>query len=269
MADKQAPGAGGGRPAGVPSRRTVLRPAGLPNPFAELHRFLRAALLDPVATLPLDPPSIVRRRRAVVGATLVAGAVCLGWTLRLAPGDPLFPAGTLVLAAIWVGGALGSGPLHLGRARSRAGARQSRGVVQALALGVLLLGVFLAGAVVTAGLPVLRDPVQHLLDHARYGSLALIAVLTALNGVAEELFFRGALFAALPPRRAVAGAALGSALASVASGVPLLVFAAVVLGLVTGGQRRVTGGVLGPVVTHLTWSLGMLFGLAFALPAGS
>ncbi|WP_307785203.1 hypothetical protein [Janibacter melonis] len=26
-----------------------------------------------------------------------------------------------------------------------------------------------------------------------------------------------------------------------------------------GLQRRVTGGVLGPIITHLTWSLGMLF----------
>jgi membrane protease YdiL (CAAX protease family) len=35
--------------------------------------------------------------------------------------------------------------------------------------------------------------------------------------------------------------------------------AGAVLGLVVGLQRRVTGGILGPAITHVTWSLGMLF----------
>ena len=39
----------------------------------------------------------------------------------------------------------------------------------------------------------------------------------------------------------------------------MLVFAAVVLGLLVGLQRRVTGGVLGPMLVHVTWSLSMLF----------
>ena len=43
------------------------------------------------------------------------------------------------------------------------------------------------------------------------------------------------------------------------AGIPLLVLAAAILGLVVGLQRRVTGGILGPTITHLTWSLGMLF----------
>ena len=42
------------------------------------------------------------------------------------------------------------------------------------------------------------------------------------------------------------------------SGVPLLVLAAAVVGVVTALQRRVTGGILGPVITHITWSTGML-----------
>jgi ABC-type proline/glycine betaine transport system permease subunit len=43
------------------------------------------------------------------------------------------------------------------------------------------------------------------------------------------------------------------------SGVLLLTFAAICLGLLTAAQRRVTGGVLGPIASHLTWSMGMLF----------
>jgi membrane protease YdiL (CAAX protease family) len=161
-------------------------------------------------------------------------------------------------------GAVASGPLHLGRARTRAGG-QSSSVLQALILGGMLLAVFLAGAVVVGRIDWLRGPVDALLAHARFGSLPIVAAITAVNGVAEELFFRGALFAAITPRWRVVGSAALYALATVATGVPLLVLAATALGLLTGLQRRVTGGVLGPIVTHLTWSLGMLFALPWAL----
>ena len=49
------------------------------------------------------------------------------------------------------------------------------------------------------------------------------------------------------------------ALATVATGNVMLVFAAVVLGLLVGLQRRVTGGVLGPMIIHVIWSMSMLF----------
>ena len=44
-----------------------------------------------------------------------------------------------------------------------------------------------------------------------------------------------------------------------ATGNVMLVFAAAVLGVLVGLQRRVSGGVLAPMLTHVTWSLGMLF----------
>ena len=40
-----------------------------------------------------------------------------------------------------------------------------------------------------------------------------------------------------------------------------------IVGLVVGLQRRVTGGILGPIITHLTWSQGMLFLLPHVLGA--
>ena len=48
-----------------------------------------------------------------------------------------------------------------------------------------------------------------------------------------------------------------------------LVLAAVAPGLVTALQRRVTGGILGPIITHLVWSLGMLFLLPPMLSIGA
>lgn len=228
------------------------------NPVAELRRFLRAALLEPVPVAESTPDtSALRRRRAVAAVTLLAGGVGLAWTLRVAPGDPLFLPLGFGLAVVWTVGAVASGPLPLGSGHTRTGGR-SRPVVQSLALAVLLLSLFVIGALVVGHVPVLRDPVLALLEHRRVGPLPVVVVLTVVNGVAEELFFRGALFAAFPPDGAVAGTTALYTLTTVTSGVPLLVLAALVLGLVTALQRRVTSGVLGPAITHVVWSTAML-----------
>ena len=36
-------------------------------------------------------------------------------------------------------------------------------------------------------------------------------------------------------------------------------FAAILLGAVCGLERRASGGILAPILTHITWSLSMLF----------
>lgn len=245
----------GGSPAGGPGVNVVQ----------EVRAFVRAALVDPVPRDHAESERTVRRRRVVAAVTLLVGAAVLAWALRIEPGDPTFYAATLALAGVWASGALASGPLHLGRAHTRVAGRHSRAVVQSLALGALLLVLFLAGAVVVARIPFLRNPVQELLDHAEYGSPALVAALAVVNGVAEELYFRGALYAGVGRRHAVAVTTVVYTLVTATSGIVLLVVAAGVLGSVVGLQRRVTGGILGPVVTHLTWSLGMLVLLPPAL----
>jgi membrane protease YdiL (CAAX protease family) len=235
----------------------------------ELRAFFRAALVDPVPRDHREPDSAFRRRRWVAALTLLAGAVVLAWALRIEPGDSLFYVATLALAGVWTVGALLSGPLHLGRAHTRAGSHDSRAIVQSLALGLVLLAVFMAGAVVVARIAFLRDPVDELLDHAQVGSLPLVAVITAVNAVAEELYFRGALYAGVGRQHAVLVTTVVYAAVTAAAGIPLLVLAAALLGLVVGLQRRVTGGILGPTITHLTWSMGMLFLLPHALSAFS
>jgi membrane protease YdiL (CAAX protease family) len=229
------------------------------NVVTEISSFFRAALVTPVARDHSESDWAFRRRRVVVVVTLVVGAGILTWALRIEPGDPTFYVATIGLAVVWALGAFLSGPLHLGRANTRDGRGSSRAVVQSLALGALLLGIFMLGAVVVARIPVLREPVQELLDHARFGSLALVAAITAVNGIAEELYFRGAMYAAVGRRHAVAVTTVVYALVTATSGIPLLVLAGALVGLVVAFQRRVTGGILGPTITHLTWSLGMLF----------
>lgn len=228
------------------------------NPVTELRDFLHASLLKPVERDHWESDSRFLRRRVVAVITLVVGAVILATALRIEPGDPRFYWATLALAAVWATGALASGKLWLGRGHTRDG-ELARPVVQSLSLGTLLLALFLAGAFLVAGIPMLAEPVQGLLDHARVGSLPLVAAITAVNGIAEELYFRGALYSAVGVKHAVAITTIVYTVVTAAGGIALLVLAGLAVGLVTGLQRRVTGGVLGPIITHLTWSLGMLF----------
>ncbi|GAA1777078.1 lysostaphin resistance A-like protein [Nostocoides vanveenii] len=225
---------------------------------SELRAFLTAALVAPVPRDHGQSDAAFRRRRVVALVTLVLGAVILALALRIPPGDSAFYPATFALAAVWSIGALLSGPLHLGRAHTRSGRSDARPWVQSLALGGLLVGVFLAGAVIVARIPPLLAAVDAVLDHARYASLPVILAVVVLNGIAEELYFRGALFAAAGRRHAVAVTTLVYAATTAGTGNPMLVLAAALLGLLTGLQRRVTGGVLGPILTHVLWSSSML-----------
>jgi membrane protease YdiL (CAAX protease family) len=53
------------------------------------------------------------------------------------------------------------------------------------------------------------------------------------------------------------------AAATLVTGNLMLSFAAVLLGLVVALQRRASGGILAPAITHVTWSITVFF----ALPA--
>lgn len=229
------------------------------NPVEELREFVRAALLRPVPRDHRQSDAAHVRRRVIAGITLLLGAGLLWYSLRIPPGDPTFYAATLALAGVWILGAFASGPLHLGKSWTRTGRSDARPAVQALALGALLVGVFTGGAVLMSRVPVLLQPVNDLLDHARQGSLALVAIIVIVNGIGEELYFRGALFAAIGRRYPVAISTAIYTLTTVGTGVPMLILAAAALGFLTGLQRRVTGGVLGPIVLHITWSGSMLF----------
>lgn len=184
----------------------------------------------------------------------VLGAAVLGVSFRVEPGTAWFYAATLLLAAVWTTGAVVSGPLHLGRLRHPGGRRP---VVEAVVVGLALLSLFAVGSLLVRQLPWLEDEVRRVVAVTDEGTLPLLVVVTAVNGIAEELFFRGAVHAAVPRHPVVVTTAAYVA-ATLATGNVMLTFAAVLLGVVVGLERRATGGVLAPIVTHLTWSLGML-----------
>jgi len=226
---------------------------------ARLERAVAPALLDKVPRDHDEPDRAFRRRRVVAAITLVLGATALGFLLAVEPGSAWFYPISLAVAAIWTAGGFASGPLHLGYQESRGTLR--RPFLTPLAIGLVASGVFMAGALVVRQIGPLRDYVVSVLAHASEGDLALIAIVTVVNGIAEEIFFRGALFAAIGRRHPVLISTGVYALAMVATANPMLVFAALTLGTVLGLQRRASGGILAPVITHVTWSLLMLFTL--------
>ena len=203
-----------------------------------------------------------RRRQLVAVATIVVGGSLLGFSLRIEQGSGWFYVSTLALALVWTIGAFASGPLHLGRIGSAE--RAARPVVQPVLIGLALAGVFTVGALVVREVPFLADQVRSVTGYADAGSIPLLLLITALNGVAEELFFRGALYAAIR-RHMVAVTAVAYALATAATGNLMLVFAALLLGAVVGLERRASGGILAPILTHLAWSLPMLLVLPLVL----
>ena len=206
-----------------------------------------------------EPPAVVLRRRIVVAVVLVLGAVVLGFSLSRHPGDSSFFWLTLLLAAVWTVGAFSSGPLHLGSIRWRG--RNQRPVITGTTIGLLLGLGFLAGGVVARHISPVNDLTVQVLEFSNHGPLWLVVAITLVNGAAEELFFRGALYTALGGFYPVVVSTVLYIGATLASGNPMLGFAAIILGIVCAWERRMTGGVLAPVLTHLIWGLVMVLAL--------
>ncbi|WP_244930560.1 type II CAAX endopeptidase family protein [Nocardioides sp. W7] len=217
--------------------------------------WMRRSLWDVVPRDHREPPEILRRRQVVTAGFVVLGAAVLGLSLRIEPGSAWFYLATLLLAGVWTVGAFASGPLHLGRIARRD--RLVRPWATPIAVGLALGAVFVAGALLVREIPFLDDQVTAVLDYADQGSLPLLVGITLVNGIAEELFFRGAAYAAIP-RRPVLWTSVAYPIATLATGNLMLSFAAVLLGVVVGLERRASGGILAPILTHVTWSLAML-----------
>ena len=120
---------------------------------------------------------------------------------------------------------------------------------------------FIVGAFIVRLISLLADQVRAVLDFAGEGtSPVLLLVVTVLNGIAEEMFFRGALYASIRKHQVLI-TSIAYAIATAATGNVMLAFAALVLGVVVGLERRASGGILAPILTHLVWSVTMLYAL--------
>jgi hypothetical protein len=190
------------------------------------------------------------RRRRVVGATASSARGCSGGAV-----DPsrssAFYALTGATALTWTTG--GSRPV-----RCTAGARgRAPPGGRTVLTGVAAFGTFYsrrwwrAASRCWTGLSARCSATP---TKARGG---LVFATTLVNGAAEELFFRGAVYDAAGAR-AVPVSTAAYVLATVPTRNPALMLASVVMGVLFAEQRRRTGGLQAPLITHLTWSALML-----------
>jgi membrane protease YdiL (CAAX protease family) len=199
--------------------------------------------------------SIVGRRRAVVAGTLVLGTAILAGTLAAPADSALFYDLGLLAAVTWIMGALLSGPIPTRRPRGAVPLPLE--IAASLLLGATLFGAFLAAKLLADHLPLVSGSVASVLATADAGPRVAVLAIALLNGIGEELLFRGALQTTFA-KHAARWTIVIYCVVTVATLNTALVAAALVMGAVFSAERRATGGVLAPILTHMTWSTLML-----------
>lgn len=206
----------------------------------------------------VEPAAVVRRRRRIVAGVSLLGTGLLGMSFSTEPGSKKFYGLTAAVAATWTLGGFLSGPLHLGWIQSR-DKRLRRPIITPVATGAAAFGCFYGCALVARHIPVLDRAIENVLAFADEGSTPLVVATTLANGLGEEIFFRGALYAALDADRAAAVSTAVYTLATASTRNPALMLAAGAMGTLFGLQRRASGGLQAPALTHLTWSALMVY----------
>jgi uncharacterized protein len=196
-------------------------------------------------------------RAAWLGAAGAGAAALLRSSFAANAGSARFYLLTISLAGTWTGGALGAGPIPWrgDSWRTRPGTAARTLIVVPVITGVATTAVFYGAARVARRHRTLRRAIASVLRYAEAGSTPLVVLIASGSGLAEELFFRGALWSGTHPLRTTT---LTYVAATTATGNPALVLAGLITSMIFGWQRDATGGVLAPAVTHVTWSVLML-----------
>ena len=191
-----------------------------------------------------------------LGAAGLAAAL-LRSSFAATAGSARFYLLTTALAGTWAGGALRAGPAPWrgDRWRDRPGSAAPALVIVPVLSGAATFAVFYGAARIARRNRTLRRAIASVLRYADDGATPLVVLIAAGSGVAEEMFFRGALWSGPRPLRTTT---LAYAASTAVTGNPALVLAGLVTSVVFGWQRAATGGVLAPALTHVTWSLLML-----------
>jgi uncharacterized protein len=198
-----------------------------------------------------------RYRQGLVAVVALTGTGLLGTSLSTEPDSSEFYALTFAVAGTWLAGGLASEPFHL-QVDRREDHSLGRLVALPVLTGAAAFGAFYGAALVARRIPLLNEALTSVLSYADRGSDPLVLATTLANGVAEEIFFRGALFTAFGEHFPVAASTAVYMLTTSATRNPALVLASGVMGTLFALQRRASGGVQAPILTHVTWSALML-----------
>jgi uncharacterized protein len=204
-----------------------------------------------------DCNTSTRRRQRLAAAVALTGTGLLGASLSTKPGSRQFYALTFSVAGTWLLGGLAVEPLRWDSLRGKDRSFGSLVAVPVLT-GAAAFGAFFGAALVARRIPVLNEALVSILNYAERGSDAWVLTTTVANGVAEEVFFRGSLFTTLVCPHPVPASTAVYMLTTCATRNPALVVAAGVMGTVFAVQRRESGGLVAPILTHVTWSALML-----------
>ena len=209
------------------------------------------------------PPTAAPGRSAWLAVSGLAAAALLRSSFTAKTGSARFYLLSASLIGTYTAGAAGAadpvrwhgGDLPASGSRGSAGdAARTLVVVPALTGAATFVG-FYAIARLARRHRGLRRAIASVLRYVDGGSTPVVVLLAAGGGMAEELYFRGALWEG---PHALRNTTLAYAASTAATGNPALVLAGLATSVVFGWQRAATGGVLAPAVTHLTWSLLML-----------
>ncbi len=197
--------------------------------------------------------------RQLVTAAGVGGTALLGVSFSADTGSPQFYLLTAALASTWTAGAAASGPIPAGRAGRERGLRP---YVEPVLTGVGTFGLFYAIARLARHNPPLNRAISSVFRYVHEGSTGLVLLTAGVNGVAEELYFRGAVWDMLGGSRPLVLTSAVYTASTAASRNLSLVLGGAVTSLIFGAQRARSGGVVAPAVAHVTWSVLMITCLA-------
>jgi uncharacterized protein YbjT (DUF2867 family)/membrane protease YdiL (CAAX protease family) len=197
-----------------------------------------------------------RGRRRLLAAAGLSGAALLRMSLSAETDSRRFYALTAGLASTWTASALLTTAVPV-RPRGRP---PVRGVAEPVLTGAATFAFFYAAARIARRSPFLRDAIGSVLRYADEGTTPAVLFTAGVNAVAEEMFFRGAVWDAA---RAAGADPLASSTAActaltATTGNPALAAGGAITGAVFGRERARSGGVAAPALAHLTWSVLML-----------
>jgi membrane protease YdiL (CAAX protease family) len=197
-------------------------------------------------------PSLVALVASSVTVTLVIGVVIAGagWGAMFAAGRRHFWTRAAVAGAAIAVYAVAVEPHVIGHLLTRP--RWELDSVIGVGAGIVLYGVFWIGEqALVIVLPALAAEVGDLYAVKGETRPAVVPLVLALAGPAEELFFRG-----LVQQRA--GVAVGLAVYAAVhlwERKVILVLAAVLGGAYWGALLSLTGGLVAPILSHLVWAM--------------